>query len=86
MPIKSYIAFPQANKKTQLIKVLESTTHCEVTPSINKDVLVLVTDTENDQQEEELQRVLDNIEELEHLNLVSGFSDNASIEKRKSNQ
>jgi nitrate reductase NapAB chaperone NapD len=78
MPIKSYVAFPHKGEKNQLIQVLENTEHCEVVPSTNKDVLVLVTDTENDQQEEALQQVLNDIEEIEHLNLVSGFSDKAT--------
>ena len=85
MPIKSYVAFPLKGEKNQLIKVLENTEHCEVVPSTNKDVLVLVTDTENDKQEEALQQVLDSIEEIEHLNLVSGFSENTSTENEKSN-
>ena len=78
MPIKSYVAFPSSGKKNQLIEVLENTKHCEVLPSSNKDVLVLVTDTKNDQQEEALQQILDSIEEIEHLNLVSGFSEKAT--------
>lgn len=78
MPIKSYIAFPQKGEKNKLIQMLTDTAYCEVVPSTNKDVLVLVTDTENDQQEDELQKVLENIEEIEHLNLVSGFSDKAT--------
>lgn len=78
MPIKSYVAFPRKGEKNQLIQVLENTEHCEVVPSINKDVLVLVTDTQDDKQEEALQQVLDKIEEIEHLNLVSGFSENAT--------
>ena len=78
MPIKSYVAFPRKGEKNQLIQVLENTEHCEVVPSTNKDVLVLVTDTENDKQEEALQQTLDRIKEIEHLNLVSGFSENAT--------
>ena len=78
MPIKSYVAFPHKGKKSQLIQVLENTEYCEVVPSTNKDVLVLVTDTKNDQEEETLQKKLDNIEEIEHLNLVSGFSEKAT--------
>lgn len=78
MPIKSYVAFPHKGEKNQLIKVLENTEHCEVVPSTNKDVLVLVTDTKNDEQEEVLQQTLDSIKEIEHLNLVSGFSENAT--------
>ncbi len=83
MPIKSYVAFPHKGEKGQLIKVLKRTEHCEVIPATNKDVLVLVTDTENDQQEESLQQILNNIEEIEHLNLVSGFSDKAVQEPAK---
>ncbi len=75
MPIKSYVAFPRKGEKEQLIKVLENTKHCEVLPATNKEVLVLVTDTKDDQQEEALQQILDSIEEIEHLNLVSGFSE-----------
>ena len=78
MPIKSYIAFPRKGEKNRLIQALENTENCEVVPSTNKDVLVLVTDTKNDQQEEVLQQALDSIEEIEHLNLVSGFSENAT--------
>ncbi len=83
MPIKSYIVFPRIGEKRQLIKVLENTKHCEVLPSSNKDVLVLVTDTKNDQEEEILQQMLDDIEGIEHLNLVSGFSENTLIENEK---
>ncbi len=75
MPIKSYVAFPRKGEKEQLVKVLENTKHCEVLPATNKEVLVLVTDTKDDQQEEALQQILDSIEEIEHLNLVSGFSE-----------
>jgi len=83
MPIKSYIVFPRSGEKGELIKVLENTKHCEVVPSINKDVLVLVTDTKNEQEEETLQKILDTTEGVEHLNLVSGFSENTLMENEK---
>jgi len=83
MPIKSYVAFPQKGKKNQLIKVLERSNYCEVVPSSNKEVLILVTDTQNDRQENELLLALENIEEIEHLNLVSGFNEEVSREKEK---
>jgi len=78
MPIKSYIVFPRSGEKSRLITALKSTEHCKVVPSTNKDVIVLVTDTENEQEEEKLQQILDSIKEIEHLNLVSGFSDKAT--------
>ncbi|MCF6359617.1 MAG: hypothetical protein L3J29_02515 [Cyclobacteriaceae bacterium] len=83
MPIKSYVVFPRTGEKNQLIKLLENTEHCDVLPSSNKEVLVLVTDTKNDQQEEALHQALDNINEIEHLNLVSGFSEKVSYDEQK---
>jgi len=75
MPIKSYITFPQPGKKHKLIEILKSTLHCDVLPAENKNVLVLVTDTKNEKQEELLQQTISKIEEIDHLTLVSGFKD-----------
>jgi len=76
MPVKSYITFPQPGKKELLIKILQENKYCEVLPSVNKDIIVLITDTINDEQEEALQRTIETIKEIEHLTLVSGFNDN----------
>ncbi len=86
MPIKSYVVFPQKGKKGTLTNILRSIENCEVVVSSNKDVLVLVTDTKSGQQEEKLNKVLANIEEIGHLNLVSGFSESCLQENEKSPQ
>ncbi len=86
MPVKSYIAFPRVGMKEQLIEVLKKTPHCEVMPALNKDVLVLVTDTADDQEEEALRQILYGIKELAHLNLVSGYSDKINQTDEKSSE
>ncbi len=74
MPIKSYLAHPYSGQKEALIKALSAIAECEVLPSQNKEVIVLVTDTENEAQETELKEKLEVIESLKLLALVSGFN------------
>ncbi len=83
MPIKSYLVFPKKGEKDLLTQQLENLHGCEVTPSVNKEVLVLVTDTPNDYEEDSLLETLGSIKEIGHLSLVSGYSDNAKQEPPK---
>ena len=73
MPIKSYLVYPHDGKKEELIKHLSTIESCEVTPAENKDVLVLVTETENKTSEANLKEVLESIDSLKLLAMVSGF-------------
>lgn len=75
MPIKSYLVFPHAGKKEGLVEILNQLDWCEVLPAENKDLLVLVTDTANDQEEEVCMSKISEIPELEHYTLVSGFEE-----------
>ncbi len=77
MPIKSYIVFPAKGKKDLLRRQLASMAGCEVIPALNKDVLILVTETFGKQEEDTLMASLEKIKEIEHLSLVSGYSDHA---------
>ena len=74
MPIKSYLAHPHQGKKLELIQTLSSIKHCEVIPAENKDLLILITDTESNSQEDNLQEQLNTIESIKLLALVSGFN------------
>lgn len=73
MPIKSYLVHPQEGKKMQLAKILSEIGQCEVVPAENKDVLILVTETDSKQEEEVLKERLDNINDIKLMALVSGF-------------
>ena len=75
MPIMSYLAYPAENKKRQLASAFNSLPECEVVPATNKDLMILVTDTKDDREEEELQKKLAKIPYLASLALVSAHSD-----------
>jgi len=74
MPIKSYLAHPYKNKKEELIKALSSLENCEVVPAENKDLLILITDTQNNLEEDTIKEKLETIESLKLLAMVSGFN------------
>lgn len=76
MPIKSYLAHPFEGKKTELIAELSALSFCEVIPADNKELLILVTDTDNNEDEELLKQQLETVGHLKLLTLVSGFNAN----------
>ncbi len=74
MPIKSYLAHPHNGKKDELIEALSSIDQCEVVAAQNKNVLVLVTETEDTTEEAILKEKLETINSLKLLAMVSGFN------------
>jgi nitrate reductase NapAB chaperone NapD len=75
MPIFSYLAYPVEGAKEQLVKDLAALDFCEVTPSENEEVLILVTDTPNEETEKKLQEKLEALELLESLGMTFGHTD-----------
>jgi nitrate reductase NapAB chaperone NapD len=73
MPIKSYILHFEEEQKEKLINKLQKLPNCEVIPAQNKNVTILVTDTETEELDNELYNQLLEIKGLKHLSLVSGF-------------
>ncbi|GAA4275453.1 hypothetical protein [Aquimarina mytili] len=74
MPIKSYLAHPHSGKKEELIQSLSTIEQCEIMPAQNKDVLILITETEDNAEEAILKEKLEAIESLKLLAMVSGFN------------
>ncbi len=74
MPITSYLAHPQEGKKSDLIDALTSFEDCEVIPAENKDVLVVVTETQDTEEEKKLKEKIEALDSLKLLALVSGFN------------
>lgn len=74
MPIKSYLAHPHQGKKIELLETLSAMDYCEVIPAENKELLILITDTESTHQEEDLQDKLNTVGSIKLLALVSGFN------------
>jgi nitrate reductase NapAB chaperone NapD len=75
MPIFSYLAYPVSGAKQQLINDLAALDFCEVTPSENEEVLILVTDTPDEQTEKKLQQKLEALKSLESLGMTFGHTD-----------
>ncbi len=74
MPIKSYLAHPQRGKKEELIQALSALQECDVLPSQNEEVIVVVTDTEDEDHEKKLRKKLEDIDSIKLLAMVSGFN------------
>jgi len=75
MPIFSYIAYPVKGAKDTLFKELSTLHYCDVTPAENGEILILVTDTPDEQQEKFLQKKLKNITSLQSLGMTFGHTD-----------
>ena len=74
MPIKSYLAHPHKGKKDELFKALSSIENCEVIPAENKDLLILITDTNNNFEEDLIKQKLETVTSLKLLAMVAGFN------------
>lgn len=74
MPIKSYLAHSFENKKEELQQALLLIDECEIIPAENENVLVVITETVNDEEDKKLKETIDGIESLKLLALVSGFN------------
>ena len=75
MPIKSYLAYPVRGRSDELAAALRRLGGCQVFPAVNRDVLVLVTDTPHEAADEALQSALADIPTLDALALVAGVDD-----------
>ncbi|GAA3629803.1 hypothetical protein [Flavivirga jejuensis] len=74
MPIKSYLAHPQEGQKEVLMEALSKIDNCEVIPAENKNLLIVVTDTESQTDDEKVKGSIEAIESLKLLAMVSGFN------------
>lgn len=72
MAIKSYLAYPRTGQLADLVKDLSALAGCEVNPSENRDVVILVTETSNQEEEEKLEERLESLPSLANLTLVYG--------------
>jgi len=75
MPVCSYLAHPAPGAKEQLVKELNSLKYCEVTPAENEDVIILLTDTPDEETEKRLQKQLKALKSLQSLGMTFGHAD-----------
>jgi hypothetical protein len=76
MPVKSYLARPHAGKFIELTTELSALNGCEIIPSTNEEITVLVTDTLNEEEDILLVSKIYALDSLKMLTMVSGFEVN----------
>ncbi len=72
MSICSYIVYPAQGKIHELKKKLTALKGCDVIPSKNMDILVLVTESNSETDEKKLQIALKSIKEIQCMALTFG--------------
>ena len=75
MPIFSYLAYPAPGAKQALLNDLAALEHCEATPAENEDILILITDTPDEDSEKALHKKLKQLKSLESLGMTFGHVD-----------
>ncbi len=75
MPIFSFIAYPENSMRDQLIKDLSLMQYCEVKPSDNNDVLILLTDTPDEETNKNLIAQIKELSSLQSLSMTFGHTD-----------
>jgi nitrate reductase NapAB chaperone NapD len=83
MPVFSYLAQPMPGAKKDLLEELGGVRYCEIVPSDNEDVLVLVTDTPDQKAEEQLQERLSELKSLQCLSMTFGHVDEKTLDSTK---
>ncbi|RJP76987.1 MAG: hypothetical protein C4522_16590 [Desulfobacteraceae bacterium] len=78
MPVFSYIAYPKPGAKADLLHHLSALEECHAAAAQEKDILVLVTDTPDEESEKRLQRKLKKIKSLQSLSMTFGHVDDNS--------
>lgn len=73
MPIKSYLAHPHNGKFDELLNDLSGINGCDIIPSTNRELAVLVTDTPSEFEDSKLLSQINELESLKMLSMVSGF-------------
>lgn len=75
MAVKSYVIIPNKGGKDRLRVELSSIPECEVTSAENKDVLIVVTETRNEKEDQVIFEKLTHLQDVQLLTLVSAFSE-----------
>ncbi len=75
MPIFSFLAYPENDMKDELIHDLSTMQYCEVKPSDNKEVLILLTDTPDEETNKALIDSIKDLESLQSLSMTFGHTD-----------
>jgi len=74
MPIFSYLVYPEKDKKQQLIDDLTREKFCEIKVAENEEVVILITDTPDEEANKALQDKLKELDSLQSLSMTFGHT------------
>lgn len=75
MPIFSFLAYPKPQMKEQLVQDLSRFEHCDIQVSENEEVLILLTDTPDEETQKKLITAVKAIDALQSLSMAFGHTD-----------
>jgi nitrate reductase NapAB chaperone NapD len=81
VPVFSYLAYPKQGAKEELLNDLAALDYCEVTPAENEEILILVTDTPDEEKEKVLHKKLKELKSLQSLGMTFGHTDEKTGDK-----
>lgn len=70
MPIASYLAYPKSGRARQAAAALAALPNCAVTPSSDQSLLVVVTDTPDDQADQQLRHTMRALPDVDAVAMV----------------
>lgn len=74
MPIKSYLALAHRGRRDELCRQVQAL-GCQTLAAQNGEVLIILTDTPSESEDERLLEALQGLEPLCHLTLVAAFGE-----------
>jgi nitrate reductase NapAB chaperone NapD len=75
MTIQSYLVYPQLGHIQQVLQTLQRIHGCQAFPAANRNVLVLVTETNDRGEQTALEQRMEQLPGVECLALVSAWSE-----------
>ncbi len=75
MPIFSFLAYPEKKMKDQLVRDLSRMKYCEPEPSANREVVIILTDTPDEETGKNLIKAIKDLPSLQSLSMTFGHTD-----------
>lgn len=72
VPVCSYLVYPEIGKEVNLMTEFQAMPECDASLSEDKKMIILVTESDNLEEEKELQEKLKNIKDINCLVLSFG--------------
>jgi nitrate reductase NapAB chaperone NapD len=75
MTVQSYLVYPEAGRVEAVSRSLSDIPSCEVIRAENRDLLILVTETDDAQAQKKLETQIEELAGVECVALVSGWTE-----------